>query len=142
MCKFEQWLSELLGSDEHKTTIHLCMSNIKQLCRIQSSLYRIISWRVDNLSLGVSHIEKLVVNLFLGVSDIEKLVDNLSLGMADIEKLVDNLREMMSNPHPGLEVQVHWLVTILSRHNIFNIHIQYQSFGMFITNTNRHRHDS
>ena len=32
--------------------------------------------------------------------------------MSNIEQLIDNLREMVSNPHTGLEVQVHRLVTV------------------------------
>ena len=36
--------------------------------------------------------------------------------MSNIEQLIDNLREMVSNPHTGLEIEVHGLVTVLKWH--------------------------
>ena len=42
--------------------------------------------------------------------------NKLSLGMSNIEQLIDNLREMVSNPHTGLEIEVHGLVTVLKWH--------------------------
>ena len=42
--------------------------------------------------------------------------ENLSPGMSNIEELIDNLRKMVSNPHTGLEVEVHGLVTVLKWH--------------------------
>ena len=39
--------------------------------------------------------------------------ENLSPGMSNIEELIDNLRKMVSNPHEGLDVEVHGLVNVL-----------------------------
>ena len=42
--------------------------------------------------------------------------ENLSSGMSNIEELIDNLRKIVCNPHTGLEVEVHGLVTVLKWH--------------------------
>ena len=49
--------------------------------------------------------------------------ENLSPGMSNIEELIDNLRKMVSNPHEGLDVEVHGLVNVLINALVFWKHI-------------------
>ena len=43
--------------------------------------------------------------------------------LSNIEELIDNLRKMVSNPHEGLDVEVHGLVNVLINALVFWKHI-------------------